>query len=506
MLGLTNMATLISKTIFQHCLHCPKDAWLKLHKPELRGQFLPSEFDVHLMEQGNEVESYARNLFTGGIEVSTTGERAFEDTRRLMTERLPVIFQATFIVDDFIVRNDALKWNPETSLWDLYEVKGTNSVKLDQKERDHITDIAFQASVMRRARVSLGRCYLVHLNKKYVRSGDLDLVALFTIEDVTEAVEGRIPEIEPKMEAAKEYLNRESEPLGGCECVYTTRRNHCTTFQYSNGQVPEYSVHDISRIHKTKLLNLVEQKIYSLDEVDPEKHKLSEKQSNQVHAHQQQRPVIDTAAVAEFLNTLKFPLCFFDYEAYAPAIPAFNGYSPYKFIPFQFSLHILREPGGKLEHIEFLHEEFSDPSEFVALKLKEVYTGGSVVVWHETFEKTFINANIVQRLPHHAEFFGKFNAAMVDLEKLFTAQHYIHHGFRGRTSIKKVLPVLAPEFSYAELEISEGGQASNEWWRMVSPTTLPEEKREIVKNLKEYCGLDTKAMYAIWKHLEGLVK
>jgi hypothetical protein len=456
------------------------------------------------MEQGNEVESYARNLFPGGIEVSTTGEHAVEDTLRLMAERIPVIFQATFIADGFIVRNDALKWNPNTGLWDLFEVKGTNSMKLDQKERDHVTDIAFQVSVMRRAHVSLGRFYLVHLNKEYVRMGELDVNSLFAIDDVTEAVEGRIPEIEPKMEAAKEYLNRESEPLGGCDCVYFSRRNHCTTFQYSNAHIPAYSVHDISRIHKTKLSNLVEQKIYALDEVDPELHKLSEKQTSQVHAHQRQRPVIDTNSIAESLSTLKFPLYFFDYEAYAPAIPAFNGYGPYKFIPFQFSVHILREPDGKLEHVEFLHEEFSDPSEAVALKLKEIYTGGSVIVWYETFEKTFINANIAHRLPHHAAFFDEFNAAVYDLEKIFVAQHYIHHGFKGRTSIKKILPALAPEFSYSKLKIQEGGQASNEWWRMVAPTTLPEEKLEISKSLKEYCGLDTEAMYVIWQHLRKL--
>jgi len=499
------MSILISKTTFQHYLHCPKDAWLKLHKPELKGQFTPSEFELHLMEQGNEVESFARNLFTGGIEVSTRGEHAVEDTIRLMTERMGAIFQATFIVDGFIVRNDVLKWNPTTSLWDLYEVKGTNSMKLDQKERDHITDIAFQVSVMKRAHVPLGCCHLIHLNKEYVRVGDINIKELFTIEDVTDAVNGRIPELEPKMDAAKEYLNRASEPSGGCDCVYATRRNHCTTFQYSNGHIPEYSVHDISRIHKTKLSNLVEQDIFALDDVDPELHKLSEKQANQVYAHQRQKPVIDTAEISEFLGSLKFPLYFFDYEAYAPAIPAFSGYGPYKFIPFQFSIHVLREPNGDLEHIEFLHEEFTDPSESVSLKLKEIYTSGSVIVWHETFEKTFINANIAQRLPHHAQFFEKFNGAMVDLEKLFVAQHYIHHGFRGRTSIKKVLPVLAPEFSYKALQIQEGGQASNEWWRMVAPTTPLEEKKEIVKNLKEYCGLDTKAMYAIYKHLCGVV-
>ena len=32
-----------------------------------------------------------------------------------------------------------------------------------------------------------------------------------------------------------------------------------------------------------------------------------------------------------------------------------------------------------------------------------------------------------------------------------------------------------------------------------------EEKKKIVRNLKEYCGLDTKAMYAIYKHLYEIV-
>jgi len=497
------MDLLISKTTFQHCLHCPKDAWLKRHRPELRSTFTPSEFELHLMEQGNEVESYARNLFPGGIEVSTRGEHAVEDTARLMAERMPVIFQATFIADGFIVRNDMLKLNTETNLWDLYEVKGTNSMKLDQKERDHVTDVAFQVSVMRRANVPLGRAYLVHLNKEYVRMGDLNIQELFQIDDVTDAANERVAEIESKMDGIRDYLNREDEPRGGCDCVYSSRRNHCTTFQYSNGHVPDYSVHDISRIHKTKLSNLVESNIFSIDDVVPEQFDLSEKQTNQVLAHQLQKPTIDREEIAKFLGALQYPLYFFDYEAYAPAIPAFTGYSPYKFIPFQFSLHILREPNGNLEHVEFLHEEFSDPTEEVVQALRNAYTGGSVIVWHETFEKKFINENIAKRRSDHAAFMTELNNAMVDLEKLFVDQHYIHPGFRGRTSIKKVLPVLAPDLSYDTLEIHEGGQASNEWWRMVAPSTTAEDKARIAQNLKKYCALDTLAMYRIFTILSS---
>jgi hypothetical protein len=40
---------------------------------------------------------------------------------------------------------------------------------------------------------------------------------------------------------------------------------------------------------------------------------------------------------------------------------------------------------------------------------------------------------------------------------------------------------------------------------MVSPETPKEEKEEIEKNLKTYCGRDTYAMYVIWKHLQEMV-
>ena len=57
-------------------------------------------------------------------------------------------------------------------------------------------------------------------------------------------------EIEEKMKVAKEFLTSEKEPLKGCECVYKARKKHCTSFQLSNPHVPEYSVHDLSRVSK----------------------------------------------------------------------------------------------------------------------------------------------------------------------------------------------------------------------------------------------------------------
>src|SRR3989344_5363681 len=291
---------IISKTTFLDYVFCPKNTWLKLHKPELFEKFEMSAFEQNLMEQGNEVESYARNLFPGGIEVVETGESAVEETARFMASKVPAIFQATFIVDGFIARNDALVWEEKNGCWDLYEIKGTNSLKEGGTDHNHIDDLTFQASVLSRADVPGGKYFLVHLNKDYVRFGALNTEELFLIEDQTEAVTAGLALVEEQMKTAKEYLNNKQEPSGGCECIYNGRSRHCTTFAYSNPEVPSYSVHDISRIgtSKKKLATLVDGKIFNMLDI-PEGMELSDVQVNQITVHRRQKPMIDMGGINE---------------------------------------------------------------------------------------------------------------------------------------------------------------------------------------------------------------
>ncbi|MCK9344768.1 MAG: DUF2779 domain-containing protein [Candidatus Pacebacteria bacterium] len=501
---------IISKTIFLDYLFCPKNTWLKLNKPELLDQFEISAFEQNLMEQGNEVEAYARNLFPGGVEVVETGERAVEATTRFMTAKAPAIFQATFIVDGFIARNDALVWDAENNCWDLYEIKGTNSLKEGGNDHNHIDDLTFQASVLKRAGITVGRYFLVHLNKDYVRMGTINVESLFLVEEQTATVIMGLPLVEEQMKTAKEYLTNKKEPVGGCECIYNGRSKHCTTFKYSNPEVPDYSIHDISRIgtSKKKLEALVESRIYDLADI-PEDMEFSDVQMNQIISYRKQKSMIDIDGVNGELEGLQFPLYFFDYETYAPAIPVFDGYRPYQRIPFQFSLHILRSPdedGEKMEHIEYLHEELSDPSPHVAALLeKHIGTTGSVITWNKSFEAG-VNKELALRLPEHKATIDRVNGLLYDLMDVFKKQHYVHPEFKGSTSIKKVLPALVPELSYKDLGMKEVGQASNSWWAMLSPSTHPDVSAQISKDLKIYCGLDTYAMYAIWAHLYKMLR
>jgi len=193
----------ISKTTFLQFQICPKDTWLRLHKPELLEKFVLTEFEKHLLEQGNEVEEQARQLFPNGVLVTATGDEAWEETRRLMASGAEAIFQATFLAGGFFCKCDVLKPGAAPGSWDILETKGTNSKKEGSEDRDHISDLAFQKNVLELAGVTVGRTYIVHLNKEYVRAGALNVQVLFIIDDSSEQVNEMAAGLLEEMHAAR---------------------------------------------------------------------------------------------------------------------------------------------------------------------------------------------------------------------------------------------------------------------------------------------------------------
>ena len=98
----------------------------------------------------------------------------------------------------------------------------------------------------------------------------------------------------------------------------------------------------------------------------------------------------------------------------------------------------------------------------------------------------------------------RINTQVYDLKDIFHKQYYVHPAFRGKTSIKKVLPALVTGTHHTDLNIQNGGQASEAWSQLISPTTTAAERAKIADELLTYCQLDTYAMYQIWRHLAGL--
>lgn len=491
----------LSKTNYLVYRDCAHNAWVKAHLPEIYKAKPLSVFDQGIIETGNEVDVLARDLFPGGVLIER-GNAA--GTAELVAQRAAVLYQPVFETDHYTIACDILVWNAGTMAYDLYEVKASTSGD-DKTAKDELYtyDLAFQTHVLRENGVPLGMLFLVRLNSEYVFDDALDLEGLFTREDFTERVRGIIDAVPAEMEAAHAWLQQESMPAAPCGCVYKGRSAHCTTFAYTNPTVPDYSVHDLTRIgtSKKKLAALVDAGILAIEDV-PDDFDLSDKQRNQVIATKMGQPFVDRGAIAAFLAAMQYPIAFLDYETYPCALPRFAGYGPYHQIPFQFSLHVVEADGGEAHHHEFLFTEPDCPDAALVAALRSVLPAtGTVVAWNQTFEKG-INAKLGERLPSEATFMQNVNARVVDLMDVFTAQMFVHPAFRGKTSIKYVLPALVPELSYDELAIQEGGTASETWNKIVSGQLDAEGVAQERENLLTYCGLDSLAMVEIGRALQ----
>jgi hypothetical protein len=140
--------------------------------------------------------------------------------------------------------------------------------------------------------------------------------------------------------------------------------------------------------------------------------------------------------------------------------------------------------------------------------LGEAFRGAQAVeaVLHEQLAPLAAGSRYTPNRGHFSTLAGSLCWLWLDLREVFCKHHYVHPGFRGSTSIKAVLPVLCPQLSYEGLPIREGATASEQWWEMVSGAGDLEKRREIADPLREYCKLDTYAMYAIWRTLNYLTE
>lgn len=162
---------------------------------------------------------------------------------------------------------------------------------------------------------------------------------------------------------------------------------------------------------------------------------------------------------------------------------------------------------GRLEHLEFLAKEGTDPRRTVAERLcEDIPMGVCSLAYNMSFEKTRIKT-MAEQYPDLAEHLMDIHDHMVDPEDVFAKRDYYNNAMKGKSSIKLVLPALYPndpELDYHNLEeVHNGGEASAAFLTMANKS--PEEIARIRENLLKYCGLDTYAMVKlIWKLREAV--
>ena len=248
------------------------------------------------------------------------------------------------------------------------------------------------------------------------------------------------------------------------------------------------------------------------------------------------------------LNEFTYPLHFIDFETYTGALPFHEGMRPYELIAFQWSCHTIPYKGATPIHSEWIETEGKFPNfAFAESLMKQIGISGTPFMW-ATHENT-----VLRTILNQMEIFSYTNSALsdwligitsdksvkregrlVDMNDL-TKKYYFHPFMKGRTSIKKVLPAiwnnniylhqipffkdysatdfeggiidpydtLKPDTTQIDEEdaVAGGTEAMRAFQRIRFDDSLSlDQKKEIKRQLLEYCKLDTMAMVIIAHH------
>lgn len=471
----------LSKSDYMMAQNCVKALWLKKNRKDLTPEI--DEATQRLFDIGNEVQDLAREFFPGGVMVPAENWNVINGSKITaeLAKSNDILYEAFAKLDNgAFCRIDVLKRNGGG--WDLIEIKSATSVK-----PEYIADLAFQKYVFDNAGYPVKQCWVLHINSDYVCKGLIDVKELFQIEDMTDAVAEAYINTPAYAEQYMKIQTSKTEP----EITIHKTCKDCPYYHYCCKDVPEYSVFDLLPQKEADVFYATTGKLEIKDV--PESTCTTPKQlidreaflTNEIHAESEE--------IKAWLDKLEYPLYYLDYETFQTAVHMFDGCTPYGQTPFQFSLHIQKERGGKLEHISFLHKEQSDPRRaLVECLIKNCGNKGSIVVYNESFEKSR-NKELADLFPDLSDKLLAINERIVDQLVPFRNRYLYGPTQHSSASIKKTLPAFT-DLSYSDMEVHNGVEASTRYEAFITGKLTDAEAQVLFNGLEKYCGQDTYAM------------
>lgn len=474
---------LLTKSKYLSGLQCPKYLWIQINESARIPETDP--VTQHIFDQGHLVGELAKRLYPGGIDIPADNFMGnVRRTEELLKQRKP-LFEAGVLSGRIYSRVDILR-PANRDEWDIIEVKSSTSVK-----KVNIPDVSFQKHCCESKGLKIGKCFLAFINNQYTRNGEINPKELFTTQDITSEVKEYGDGIQDRIDSMLEVMDKEVCPaiiIGPhCRDPYECALSECWDF------LPEYNIFKLYYGGK-KSFGLFNDGILTAADI-PESYKLNDQQRIQQACEISGKPYVDREGISDFLNTLQYPLYYLDFETFSTAIPLFDGTRPYQAIPFQLSLHVVKDEGSNPEHFSFLAKGTDDPRPpFLAELEKVLGDSGSVIVYNQGFEKGILK-KLARAFPEYDNLVSQVLDRLIDLLQPFRSFNYYHPAQKGSASLKAVLPAITGR-GYEDLNISDG-QIASITFLAANYGEVPDADREkIMKDLEKYCGRDTEGM--IW--------
>lgn len=486
----------LSKSKIAAFEQCPRKLWLSKHRPEAA---LVDDGAEARFATGHEVGEIACGLWPTGVMVEAEPDlaAAVARTRTLIDEGWSEpIFEATFEHDGVLVRVDVLL--PMRDGWAIAEVKSSAGVK-----DYHLGDLATQAWVVARSGTPVSSACIRHIDSSFRLQREGDYAGLFRDAECLDLLADRIADREAIVARARAVLaGDEPDVSTGEHCARPFACEFSSYCARHDPPGPDWPISLLPRTGRAIAARWAEEGLFDLNDLKPGV------LANAVHERVREATVtgeayLDRQGAIEATKGWAWPRAYLDFETIGPAAPRWVGCRPFQQIPFQFSCHIEAE-GGEIIHTGFLSIDGGDPRRACAEALVAQLGAercGAIIAYNAAFERRCVR-DLAESFPDLAQALIEIEARIVDLLPV-TREVYYHRDQRGSWSIKAVLPTIAPDLAYDDLEVKDGGAAQQAWFEAARAETSNTRRDQLKAGLETYCERDTEAMIVLLRRLTG---
>lgn len=478
---------MISKTAYLKFEQCTKAFYLYKKHPYLKDKV---ELDKQLtFNRGHQIGILAQQLFPEGIDVSKNSKNTLETiekTNRLILEKYPVIYEATFTFNGILVMVDVLVLIENN--YYAYEVK--NAVKINEV---FLKDACLQYYVLKN-NIPLTDFFLVTVNNNYVFNGQIDVKQLFKKRSIKQEAENNLNYFDVKV--AQALLTLDNNAIPNVEVGENCFKPYVCDFYQTcwKGKVDSDSIFNLPYISKKQAIEFYKDGIQKIEDL-PNEINLPKKALIIKESLTNKSVYLDELKLNEFLNTIDFNFCALDIEVLSTSIPDIINTKPFEQIPFLFCVY-----DNVTENYFYTNHKSDERNELLNALIAYTKNYKSVLVFDATMEISVIN-KLIELFPNMEFELTELKQKIVDVYDVFLNLTYYDYKFGNNFNLKAISSILLNKNFYNS--INSGLQAMSLYENCRKMENIIEA--ELIKqDLINYCFADTKATIEIVNYLKTL--